>query len=152
MNLHKVQFPLRNVALWLHASGQNGRAIGTHLWPVEEGTPPPFDLAGRQTYNTSYWSPRRFTWSPFVIAHIFRGGYQPPLCGHRSQSRSPRINTSYSPGTCTGCVQAATRLGYTPLTYREALDQSTTRLAIAEETLAWTRAGRPTEWPLTSET
>lgn len=148
MNLHHVRFPLHNVALWLTAYGRNGRGIGEHLWPVEEGAPPEYSNAGRQTYNERYWNPARFSWLPFNFNRLFANGFVPPLCGRRSQSMNPRIAQAWNTNSmCERCLTLATQRGIIPLTYDQAKAQSSIPQALQAEQAAWVAAGRPTEWP-----
>lgn len=155
MNLHNAVFGLRTVGIWLTAWGANGRQIGIHIWPVDEGTAPAPDPNHPETRPTwqryGFWSPSRFGWSPFDFSRIFRGGYTPPLCGHRSASRRPRISEARYVAThnmCAPCLREATRRGIVVLSHEEAMSQSTQRQELLMERERWQAAGSPNTWPL----
>jgi hypothetical protein len=151
VNLHALRFAHARVAIWIKATGRNGRDIGVHLWELEP-SPYPTDQETRQPWQGLHWNPRRFSWRPYFqpLHNFMRGGYVRPLCGHRSGSRSPHTNVAYSAGTCIGCLQAARRSGIVPLTYSQATEQSPLTEQLTAEEAAWIAAGRPATWPPSS--
>lgn len=150
MNLHKVAWRMPPTALWVQANGRNGRFLGTHLWFLEEGTPPPLET--RQNWQSrDWWRPRRFQWEPFAdsLRTMFADRWPVPLCGRPSTSRSPRVYFS-GRGACPDCQRIAAQRGIIGLTYPEAQQLSSQYATLQEERLAWIAAGRPDQWPLPS--
>ena len=136
--------------MWLVAYGQNGRNIGTHLWPIDEGTPPETVVETAQTWNRNYWMPRRLGWRAFDYQTLFSNGYVQPLCGHRSASRWPRITerNAWNHNTCTNCVAEAARRGIVIQTPTQAQEQSRTMQELMTERQEFIDAGRPNTWPV----
>lgn len=151
MNLHAARFAHARVAIWVAATGRNGRNIGIHLWELEPSDYPT-DQEARQPWQGLRWTPRRFSWRPYwqAINNFMNRGYIRPLCGHRSGSRNPRTGMAYHAGTCVGCISAARRSGIVPLTYSQATEQHPLTEQILAEEAAWVAAGRPTPWPPSS--
>lgn len=154
MNLHEVGFALTNVAIWIQAIGRNGRHNGTHLWRIEEGTPP--DLMARPTYATTYWRQPRYEWRPFKIgiANLFNNGYIAPLCGKVSRSRRPwareALEGEISRSACEACAAAAWVDGILPMSRVEGWADSAIYRATQEEVLTLDSRGQETEWTWTT--
>lgn len=146
MNLHDITFNGHRLWLWADVSGW--RYIGTHLYELEEGIPPP--LAPRIPADHAAWRPRtpdRWNWEPYKqsVRNLFPGGiYSAPLCKKKSKARDVRGSASNWRITCGQCATIARDKGLISRTWDEAKEESEAFKTVRRELTDWTNAGAPT--------
>jgi hypothetical protein len=104
MNLHSIV----NKApkwFWCNLFGRRYSPIGTHIWLIERGTPPPLEPPPYRRWHV----PPRFNWTPYAASARTMLPPPRPLCGFRTHAQTPRIDIDYNRyyEKCPRCLEIA---------------------------------------------
>ena len=143
MNLHDLQPTMLYRYFWITATGRNGHGLGTHLWNIPEGTPPPITEQDNDpnVYRNRYWRPTRFAWRPFIsgINTLHLRGWRRPLCGRMSTAERPETVMAYNDErTCAECNIIRLQRNITTYTIHDHSFPSTpVGVSLSTEIAAW---------------